>query len=174
MMVFIGSPPYPRGHIRRDFRRAALKAWNNVDGAEVVVSMTKPPDRWRKAEKLAQLYNGGKYYILADDDCLPIGQWDIAYAIDVMDRYKDVAIAAATMPGERWEEAEFHPIHAVGGIRIIRKGVLEFPEDFDGGDSPAYSIHLAKGYRSGILPFLKANHLGLGFSTDWHTKSFFS
>lgn len=173
MMVFIGSPPYPKGHIRRDFRRAVLKAWQEVKGAELVVSTTRPDQRWRKAEKLAQLYNGGKYYILADDDCTPLPPWDLDHAVTVLDRLKDVAIASAAMPGQDWPE-EFHPLHAVGGIRIVRTGVLSFPADFKGHDSDAYNLHVKAGYRSGVLNFIRANHLGMGFSTEWRHKSFFS
>ena len=173
MMVFIGSPPYPKGHIRRDLRKAVLKAWNQVNGVQIVTSTTLPADRWRKAEKLGQLYNGGKYYILADDDCMPIGEWDVERISSSMDRFKHVAIASAAMPDQQYDE-EFHPLHAVGGIRVIRAGVLDFPAGFVGHDSDAYSLHIAKGYASGVFSFIRANHLGMGLSTDWRQNTFFS
>jgi len=173
MMVFIGSPPYPKGHIRRDLRRAVLKAWQEVPDVQIVTSTTRPDERWRKAEKLAQLYNEGKYYVLADDDCTPVPPFPLGAAVAVLDRLKNVAIAAAAMPGQQWDE-DFHPLHAVGGIRIIRTGALDFPIGFQGHDSDAHNAIAEKGLVSGVLTCLRANHLGLGFSTNWRNNTFFA
>lgn len=165
MECFIGVAKVPKPFIRQWLEQACISSWELY--AYVFWKPTTPSERWKWAEKQAE----GPIYILADDDCLLIPPFDIDKAISLMEIRPEIAILAAR-PYDRienftFDKDDFCEYNSVGGIRFIRKGILEFPPGFRGDDSEVGNIVYKKGYKCGFIGSLERNHIGRGYSTEW-------
>lgn len=183
LRVFLPSDNY----IRSGFAMSCEGRWRMDEDASLTVlrAYTVPHDMFmsvdpqgyhfkskQKAEELATT----EIYIVADDDCLVIGKEFAKTGVEIMKRHPEYGILTPTSicdgpypsdlaPGYK-NLPEVMNMHAVGGVCFIRKGILtEFR------DCPAQKIdHVicdqfqAKGYKSGVMPHLRYNHLGYEFS----------
>lgn len=130
-------------------------------------------ERRRVADQL-----GSSLYILADDDCLFLG--DVKKACELMESYTEFAILSA-MPTNHninfWMPEAYDPSldgevmeHvSVGGIRFCRKNSLKcWPPLIGLGYDMAQCTALRReGKRVGYMRNQKMNHLGEGASTVW-------
>ena len=179
LRVFIPRDNY----IRSGFAMTCEGRWRMDEGVNLTIlrAYTVPYDMFvsidpngfhvkskQKAEELAKT----DIYIVADDDCLVIGKDFARRGVEIMKRHPEFGILTATSisdgpyPFINDDLPEVVKMHAVGGVAFVRKGILT---DFE--DCPANKIdHVIcdefqrKGYKTGIMPHLRFNHLGCGFS----------
>lgn len=122
---------------------------------------------WRRkhAEELART----ECYILADDDCMPLGKRFLERSEDLMRRYPDYAILGTEDYCAPYGPTEIYETTTGGGINVIRKGVIEVPA-FNGqtwdGSAQGQQVR-AKGYKVGRMRDVRRNHFGDGLSTVW-------
>jgi hypothetical protein len=118
----------------------------------------------RKAEELATT----PIYVVADDDCLILGKDFIEQGIAFMNEQMEVGMIGA------WNVIDDHGLSQTavlvnkdpGGIIFVRKGILTEFNDL-GADHTDESLSLEmkrKGYRVGVTPQARFNHLGSGYS----------
>ena len=132
-------------------------------------------ERRIRADELAK----SDIYIVADDDCMPIGPDFIARGVAVMEAHPDFAVLAARNCHEKNDEPPYvgryidddvWEAHAVGGIRFCRKGAVKhWPESVSAGsyDCQHHEGIVASGMRAGYMRRVTMNHLGIGLSTHW-------
>ena len=117
-------------------------------------------------------------YILADDDCLPLT--DFESGINAILEHPQFAIVSAFPSNctiQRWtpegydvyEDLAVMEHHSVGGLRIIRRGAMrEWPEQTGPGYDREHCQALRDaGYRVGYSVFFRMEHLGEGKTTVW-------
>lgn len=123
----------------------------------------------------ADLHASGKYYIVADDDCLPPeGDW-MTKALDIMERYPQFAILSLWPSNaviQKWTPDNYQTVEtedvaehvSVGNLRVCRKGALkEWPEQTEAGYDMAHCVALRKaGWRVGLFRNIPFEHLGEG------------
>lgn len=134
----------------------------------------------------AEEHASGKYYIVADDDCLPPegNEW-MSKACEIMDRYPQFAILSLWPRNaviQRWTPEDYETVEtedvaehfSVGNLRVCRKGALtEWPEQTEAGYDNTQCVALRKaGWRVGYFRNIKMIHLGegVGKSTIKHDE----
>lgn len=143
-----------------------------------------PTEFQRERRRWPDAHADGRYYVVADDDCLPQAQPFFDEAIDILDRHPDFAILALRPrnsgvsplalrghPGFSWEDDEVFEFPSVGGIRFCRPGVLG-PDDWPPLTRPNYDREhseaiRAKGFKVGYYKHLTCLHIGEGYSERW-------
>jgi hypothetical protein len=131
-------------------------------------------DETISAKKRAEEQSRSSIYVVADNDCLILGENFVQQGLDIMSRHPDYGLLAATSicDGDfangypREGLAEVVPRHAVGGVAFVRKGILtEFrPCDVTQVDETICHEMKSKGYKTGSMPGLRFNHIGAGYS----------
>ena len=185
--VFAISNGSLRGDLRWGLTQATIARWLmqkdinltllcagaiiRIAGAE---SVLLPEEKFhmeskREAEKRAHM----PIYVIADDDCLPFGADFIQRGVSILNQHEDYGLVSASSvsDGERWtarEEALVDVLgrHSVGGICFVRKGLLSEFNDLGANrvDESICSELKRLGYEVGVLPRVRMNHLGCGFS----------
>lgn len=131
----------------------------------------------------AERQASGKYYIVADDDCLPPeGDW-MSKAVEIMDRYPEFAILSLWPTNaviQRWTPDDYTPVEteevsehfSVGNIRVCRKGAFtDWPEQVTAGYDNTHCVALRKaGWRVGFFRNIKFLHLGEGKTSLRHDE----
>jgi len=119
-----------------------------------------------ESKRIAEQEASTPIYIVADDDCLIIGEQFVKIGLALMEN-RDYGIIAAHNITEGPHPIEpIRECHSVGGVLFVRKGILsEFdrcsPQQVDG---VIYDEMRSKGYRSGIAQGARFNHLGARYS----------
>ena len=139
----------------------------------------------RKVAEFDSQCLGASYYILADDDCLPITQEPIVPAgIALMEKYPEFAILSCWphcedgplltcdnfWDGPRIVNDEIEEVNSAGGIRFCRTGCIkEWPEPTSPYQYDTQHCEALReaGYRVGYMKDIKFNHLGSGYSLSW-------
>jgi hypothetical protein len=172
MEIFLSSSPFMSSTVRWEIQDAVIEAWGLIPGAAPFVRYWGSGDRWREGEIEAQ----GKFWVLADDDCLVHPKLDIQSIVNTMIRrpeYGMIGLQNVIRPYQGVaDEDGIIEGHALGGVRFIRKGaVTEFPVGFDGDDSAYYDLMKARGYRQGVAigPEFSFIHCGEWRST-WERR----
>lgn len=143
-------------------------------------------DRYFIPETIAN----SKFYILADDDCIPCSPDMIRKGCRIMDLFPEIGMLGfAWKHGLQEDEVSGYmgkikfledgkmlawEFGEVGGIRIIRKGIIAKKESLPepdykgtGGDRIFSEMIRKQGYKVAICPDLYFHHLGEGVSTIW-------
>lgn len=122
---------------------------------------------WRR--HYAELHAKTPFYILADDDCMPLGNNFLERCEDLMNRYPEYAILGTEDYCAPSGPDEIYETKTAGGINVIRKGIIEVPP-FNGqtwdGCAQGEQIR-AKGWKVGRMRDVRRNHFGDGLSTVW-------
>ena len=111
-------------------------------------------------------------YILAEDDCMPLGNNFVQRGVDILLRNPAYAVLSPTVlngvyKGPAYtEDGELILANSAGGINFTRKGRVKAPQTFWDEMDQAQQLK-ADGWLSGYMPGLKMNHLGAGLSTIW-------
>lgn len=106
-------------------------------------------------------------YIIADDDCMPLGANFIERAEDVMRRHPEFAVLGATDYALPYSPDEVTEIGTAGGINVIRRGVIKVGEVVPWTSAQQREQVYKAGYRVGRMRDVRMNHFGEGFSTVW-------
>jgi len=177
--VFIGTQRY-KGDLlwRLHICAAVTMYWRQMPGVRVLVQ-DGMSQRWRRveADKVSQY----PYYIVADDDCLPIGPYFIHQGMEMLDRYPDYGMLSPISyedPIGLWKEKgheqtkDLFEAGSIGGIRFCRKGILkEWPKQTRVG----YDVEQGQairdaGYKNGYLKELRMIHIGSRNSSIWNRQ----
>ena len=161
---------------RKSIREACLWEWNvaTLPGSPNLIVPTKAVERFGMySKKMAEELATTETYILADEDTLPFGNDFVDRGADILERHPEYGILTATSicdglfpAGARIPDAEVVEAHSVGGVAFVRKGILtEFADCRpDQVDDVVCSEMNRKGYKTGVMPGVRFNHLGCGFS----------
>jgi len=187
-VYFTHIPNSGEATFRNHLARACLERWRLDDRAHVVLLQpraTKPlvegipfieahgrdrfhVDRYRLAQKGAK----GSWFVVADDDCLPLGRNFVTRALNVagaQTRYgvlaaSDVVTGSPSSP----DCVDVAESFAVGGICLISPSAPHFGFEVDlptEADGARYREVKAAGLLEGRMAGVCMNHLGYGFST---------
>lgn len=168
MEVFIGSPNYADfgelGVFRKKVRALVVYAWQRIPGVRLYAYRATPDERWTVAEALAT----EPIYALADDDCLPphnLSFDDVVNAFDNHPSFGALGIGNPNIDMGMFSDASIIEVNSIGGIRFLRKGVVNsWPKNFTGDDNQYAGLMSAKGFRSAYLKRYGLLHLGDGYS----------
>lgn len=113
-------------------------------------------------------------YCHADDDCMPLGNKFLERAVEIMERRTEYGIVAfndAQLRGFGYKD-EIVPHHGVGGIYLLRKGIIHPPEQHPWYDDTAMcdSISL-RGFKVGRFRDIVFNHYGYALSTTFPERT---
>lgn len=154
--------------LRLALKEATLSRWAIQHDARVWL-VNKPH---MQAKRHAEQHATTDIYIVADDDCMPLGKDFVATGCATLRDNLAFGLlsAASVIEHHFYTEDTLSPnivaAHSVGGVAFVRKGILtEFracpPNQTD--DSICSEI-VRKGYRTGFMPHVQINHLGYGYS----------
>lgn len=148
--------------------------WRMEPGCRVTSFSSKEKTFHIDAKRMAEETAASPIYVVADNDCLILGENFVKSGVEIMERHQEYGLLAATSicDGEysngsyRQVNAEVVQRHAVGGVAFVRKGILtEFnlciPSQVD--ETICHEIK-SKGHRTGSMPWIRFNHIGAGYS----------
>ena len=133
-----------------------------------------PFDNIMEGKKEAEEKSKSPIYVVTDNDCLPLGKDFVKQGVEILNRHPEYGLLAAAnicegefCSGSIWQagdEVECRDI--VGGVAFVRKGILN---EFQMCEPPYVDRTIcdkmrSKGYKTGIMPHLRFNHLGAGYS----------
>jgi len=160
----------PRDRLREAIAAPCLMMWESFCRPKIILPIAMSgrefqQERRRMAEDKAQT----DFYIIADDDCMPLGKNFLERCEDLMRRYPEYALLGTEDYCAPFGPTEIYETKTGGGINVIRKGIIEVPP-FNGQtwDSCAQGEQIrAKGYKVGRMRDVRRNHFGDGLSTVW-------
>ncbi len=185
--VFAISDGSLRGDLRWGLTQAVIARWLmqkdinltllcagaiiRIAGAE---SVSLPEEKFhmnskREAERRAHM----PIYVIADDDCFPLGSNFIHRGATILNEHEDYGLVSATSicdgaypAGKGGQTADIEEMHSVGGICFVRKGLLFQFNDLGANrvDESICSEVKRLGYKTGVLTRVRMNHIGSGFS----------
>lgn len=162
--ILVCSPDYfewdELGRLRAAMRSVAIQAWQQIPHMSVFAYQADPRDRWILADSIAE----DSIYCIADDDCIPCPWLTVEHIEAMMNKYPDYGVLALDSgnPGSGYEDQCIKACHSVGGIRFIRKGMIEqWPASFTGDDSQHAGLMKMK---SAYLKGYPMIHMG-----EWHS-----
>lgn len=160
-----------KDELRKAIAYPCLMMWSTMCKPQLINPLDGMSGRefqsWRRkhAEELART----EFYIIADDDCMPLGKNFLQRCEDLMRRYPDYAVLGTEDYCAPYGPEEIYETTTGGGINVIRKGVIEVPA-FTGqiwdGSAQGQQVR-AKGYKVGRMRDVRRNHYGDGLSTVW-------
>ena len=149
-------------------------------GCRVSVLTSKSANFHIEGKRMAEQVARSPIYVVADNDCLILGENFVRLGIEIMGKHPEYGLLAATsicdghfvhVPSiSSWEEVV--PMQA-GGVAFVRKGILKEFNDCQPNqvDDAICSEMVRKGYKTGYMPSLRFNHIGSGYSisspTNW-------
>ena len=130
------------------------------------------------AEQLART----PIYCHADDDCMPLGNSFMEHALAVMTarpQYGLLAFMDTLIEADYYghdhdelEDPEITPCGSPGGIYLVRKGIVDFPESHPWFDDVQMSGQVeAHGFKVGRFSRVHFNHLGYRLSTTFPERT---
>lgn len=133
-------------------------------------------ERRREAENMAMT----DIYVLADDDCMPIGLNFFEKGVKVMEGHPEFAILSAwpsnavihpwtPEEGTAFEDEDVMEHVSVGGIRFCRKGAMKKWPKAHGAfyDREQADYLRGEGWSVGLMRQVRMNHFGESYSTVW-------
>jgi len=172
-MIQVFYCQYWGDELRQAIAKPCLMMWRKMCNPIII---TMPESRnmsgrefqqWRR--KAAEQLSSTEFYVLADDDCMPLGNRFLERCEALMQKYPEYAILGTEDYCAPYGPEEIYETSTAGGINVIRKGVIEVPE-FNGetwdGTMQGQQIR-AKGYKVGRMRDVRRNHYGDGLSTVW-------
>ena len=161
----------PRDELRAAIAKPCLLMWQQICDPRIII----PPQgmsgrefqQWRR--KAAEEQASTEFYVLADDDCMPLGKRFLERCEALMRKYPEYAILGTEDYCAPYGADEIYETTTAGGINVVRKGILEVPEYNDitwDGTAQGQQIR-AKGYKVGRMRDVRRNHYGDGLSTVW-------
>lgn len=124
--------------------------------------------------KYAEEHSAESFYILAEDDCMPLGPDFVKRGMEVMQRHPDYAVLSPLLlpfpPAVKENDGEVSEGITAGGINFTRRGLIDVAAINSRlpWDECAQAEHLrGKGWKSGWMRNVKCNHLGATLSTLW-------
>lgn len=153
-------------------RRAMSKVCWNRWAMESGCCLIGLKDDTIKSKKKAEHISRSSIYVIADNDCLILGERFVEKGLEIMGRHPEYGLLAATSicdglypNGLLGNREEVVPSQA-GGVAFVRKGILtEFnlcqPDHVD--DIICSEIN-RKGFKTGYMTGLRFNHIGAGYS----------
>jgi hypothetical protein len=169
--------------IRHFMARVCHERWRIEDCNFMFAVPGNPRDFHSTGKKECEQAASTEIYVVADNDCLILGKDWVNRGRALVDRHPEYGLLAAAnicegefASGTNWQtEDEVVERTMVGGIVFVRKGILtDFPmcEPMEVDRVICDEIR-SKGYKTGIMPQLRFNHLGAGYSLsnpDWWMK----
>lgn len=167
----------PQPKIRMGMTFTCLYRWEMQADANLrIIAPENPATFHISSKRFADDNATTDPYIIADDDCLPIGRDFVESGVRTLLEHPAYGLLAATSISDGFaREVADGPLippsiierHAVGGICFVRRGVLsEMKWDYEIGQTDAAICEeiARRGFKTGILPRVKMNHLGAGYS----------
>jgi hypothetical protein len=122
----------------------------------------------------AEEWSSTDIYCVADDDCMPLGNHFLERGLIVMEGNPDFGLLAFSERGGEigpigapwFENDEVFETQSAGGIYLIRKGLIRYPDShpwFD--DVQTGELMKAAGYKVGYMKNVQMNHFGYRLST---------
>lgn len=157
--------------LRKAIAKPCLMMWQKMCVPWHVIPLEgmsgKEFQQWRR--QIAERQSTTPFYIVADDDCMPLGNNFLERCEDLMNRYPEYAILGTEDYCAPFGPDEIYETSTGGGINVIRKGIIEVPP-FNGqtwdGCAQGEQIR-SKGYKVGRMRDVRRNHFGDGLSTVW-------
>ncbi len=161
----------PNDPLREAIARPCLMMWEAMCSPICIVPKPGMSGRefqqWRRAE--AERLSTTPFYIVADDDCMPLGKSFLERCEALMQKYPEYAILGTEDYCAPYGLDEIYETTTAGGINVVRKGILEIPA-FNGqtwdGSAQGQQIR-EKGFKVGRMRDVRRNHYGDGLSTVW-------
>lgn len=158
----------------------ALVRWGMQADANVqhVVEVHGDPQFHMRAKRWAEEHATSDVYVVADDDCLILGKQFVSRGVKTLLQHADYGLLAAASVIEDGDLVYSSSVsftrphvverHAVGGVAFVRRGILK---RFDAcpanlTDETICNEITGAGYKVGVMPGVKFNHLGYGFAAD--------
>ena len=148
--------------------------WHMEPGCELFTFRSRSERFHIEGKRKAETISSSPIYVLADNDCLILGEKFVERGVEIIERHPQYGLLAATSicdghfanGSDRQVLEEVVPMHAVGGVAFVRKGILTdflpcLPSQVD--ETICHEM-ASKGYQTGSLPGLRFNHLGAGYS----------
>lgn len=170
---------------RNYLARACLERWRHErsgrlvlvqpEGSAPLVSdvelVTPAPLARFHCHRFAPDLNRERWFVVADDDCLPLGPSFVDRALAIGEAHPEYGVlAASNIAGGPAAPSQGDVIrsHAVGGISLVSprcpRLLLDVP-NANQADLARYEIVRAAGLAEGYFRTVRMNHLGEGFST---------
>jgi hypothetical protein len=160
--------------LRAKIAEVTRYAWNTHPFANLIVIGPRNPEKYHiEAKQIAEELAHTPIYVVSDNDVLPIGKDFLSRGVAILEAHPDYGILSATSISDGHyparvldSAAEVEQMHSVGGIVFVRKGILTEFNDCrpDEVDDVICSEMNRKGYRTGVMPSVRFNHLGCGYS----------
>lgn len=186
--VFLCHVPLLSDSERHGWFQKVLEVWASL-GANVRILTPPPgvsPETFQVLRRQIADREGGKFYILADDDCLPLGDDFLAEGLSTLKAHPNFVQLTPLPSNENivewtpsptidnytaYKDAEVFEHVSVGGIRFSRKMPFSLWPALV-GTAPAYDgphgeAIRQEGFRVGYMRNVRFLHLGAGKSTVW-------
>jgi len=173
--VYLATQTYTGNLLWRNYISAGvIQYWRDTPLVRVHVQygLTQRARRM-EADQLSSFY----YYIVADDDCIPIGKYFIHQGMEMLDRYPDFAMLSPISyedPIGLWQQGrvdtkDLFEAGSIGGIRFCRQDALKgWPKQTRVGYDVEQGEALRRGgWKSGYLKELRMIHIGSRNSSIW-------
>lgn len=178
----------PEARFRDHLARGCLERWRQDPLARVVLLQPEgtpplvadvptasggPVERFHLARyRVPQANTSSEWFIVADDDCLPLGRDFIARGLEIARAHPEYGVLAASevvgVPPCNPHELGVVPSHGVGGICFVSPRCPRFNFDVASpgdADSARFQQVRGAGLQEARLLGVRMNHLGYGFST---------
>ncbi len=125
------------------------------------------------SKRAAENNSRSSIYVIADADCLILGRDFISKGVATLEARPEYGLLSATSisdgifpAGCELPASDVVEMHAVGGIAFVRKGILtEFRHcQANQVDGTICEEMVRKGFKTGVMPHVRFNHLGSGYS----------
>lgn len=182
--VFFSSTNHG-GELRYFMRGLCWLKWTLEPEADLIYLTPAKADcdenefQWVR-RKYAEDNRASEFYILADDDCLPITPHFILRGLNILREHDQFAILGLNprtchewLPEDNYKvisDSAVFEQYSVGGIRFCRRGCMKSWPVFTGpGYDEQQCLALrSMGWRVGYFRDLTMNHIGEGYTTVWN------
>lgn len=171
--VFVRSF-YPADLKKADLRRAMRDVcearWSVQRDASVRYLGGTLPSFNMDGKRIAEESATTDIYIIADDDCLILGADFVSRGTSILRGHPEFGLLTAISVIENHSDfvhtEDAVERHSVGGVAFVRRGILtEFPAcPVEHTDETICAEFTRKGFKTGIMPSVRMNHLGYGYS----------
>lgn len=163
--------------MRRGLIDATVARWKMFEGIRlttIVAGADIPEKNFHIVSKsCAERYAATSIYIVADDDCLPIGVDFVERGLALMEAWPKFGLISATSicdghypAGAGAALTDVVEEWSAGGVAFVRRGILtKFPPCTpDQVDETICNEIRRYGYKTGVMPEVSFNHLGAHYS----------
>lgn len=154
--------------LRESMSHLCWNRWKIEQGIHIQMILDEAMEVKRKAEQISS----SDIYVVTDNDCLILGKDFVKRGMEIMERHPECGLLAAANICEGdfridWQNMpEVVERDIVGGVAFVRKGILT---EFKSCTPPEVDRVIcdeirSKGYKTGIMPSVRFNHIGAGYS----------